>query len=96
MAGTCDFIDDERKVIVDFKSMSTKKDTKIKPYDEWLMQLGAYAGLYEHTDYECQNIVISTTEPGRIEVIKHDPEDIAAARREFHYIYEAFRCSKRL
>ena len=83
-------------VVTDFKTKATKPKQKLTPYSEWGMQLAAYAyGLQEFSSnpipigcLQLQNIVLSTTEPGRIEVIDWTDE-----RAE---LYQDFQACKRL
>jgi len=73
--------------ILDFKTKKTKEGEKVEAYDEHLLQLAAYAathygaGQLQHV--VAANLFISSTEPGRLEVVKHDKERMVAA-------YEAF------
>lgn len=55
----------EDLVIIDWKSQKTAPGKKVTFYDEWAMQLAAYA----HTPgIRLVSVVISRTEPGRIEL----------------------------
>jgi hypothetical protein len=57
------------RAIVDLKTQSTREGQKIKPYMEYGMQLAAYRnGIGPAPDDRLYNIIVSTTEPGRIEV----------------------------
>jgi hypothetical protein len=73
--------------ILDFKTKKTKEGEKVEAYDEHLLQLAAYAATHyspEHLKHVvAANLFISSTEPGRLEVVKHDKERMVAA-------YEAF------
>jgi hypothetical protein len=78
-AGTADVIFTYGKKgcgILDFKTRRTKEGKKVEAYVGQAMQLAAYAAAEfgENVLDKCllANIYISTTEPGRIEVIKHD------------------------
>lgn len=98
-AGTIDFLGKFRGIpcILDFKTKSTKPGEKIKPYYEWLLQLAAYMHMVPRTGVlPAFNIVISTTEPGRIEVIEHSKEDIMEAYKVFHHILMAYLNEKKL
>ena len=72
--------------ILDYKTRKTKVGEKVTPYDGQGMQLAAYAAAFYGVDelprVLAANVYISTTEPGRMEVCKH--EDLPA-------LYEAFR-----
>lgn len=87
-AGTADVLftyGKNGKGVLDFKTRRTKEDKKVEAYIGQAMQLAAYAaaeyGVEALDKVLLANIYISTTEPGRIEVIKHD-----SPRRH----YEAF------
>jgi hypothetical protein len=73
--------------ILDFKTKKTKEGEKVEAYDEHTLQLAAYAathygaGQLQHV--VAANLFISSTEPGRLEVVKHDKAKLVAA-------YEAF------
>lgn len=57
-------------VIGDWKTQATKPDEKIRSYPEHGLQLAAYASGLGLLGYvELWNIFISTTEPGRIEIV---------------------------
>lgn len=62
--------------ILDYKTKKTKPGEKVEAYQEHSMQLAAYAATYWGVDclddVLAANIFISTTEPGRFEVCKHD------------------------
>jgi hypothetical protein len=68
------------KGILDFKTKKTEPDKPVDAYPEFGMQLAAYAatqyGPNALPDVLAANVVISTTEPGRIEIVKH--ENLAA------------------
>jgi hypothetical protein len=78
-AGTADVLfrfGKNGRGVLDFKTRKTKEGKKVEPYDGQAMQLAAYAaaeyGVQHLDDVLIANIYISTTEPGRIEVIKHE------------------------
>ena len=72
--------------ILDYKTRKTRVGERVTPYDGQGMQLAAYAAAFYGAEalprVLAANLYISTTEPGRIEVCKH--EDLPA-------LYEAFR-----
>lgn len=77
-AGTADVLfryGKNGRGVLDFKTRKTKEGKKVEPYDGQAMQLAAYAaveyGTKELDDVLIANIYISTTEPGRVEVVKH-------------------------
>jgi hypothetical protein len=58
-------------VIIDWKTMSTKPGRKVTGYDSWGRQLAAYAeALGEPERTRLINVVLSTTEPGRLEIVE--------------------------
>lgn len=62
--------------VLDYKTRKTQVGKKVTPYDGQAAQLAAYAAAFygeEHLDRVLiANVYISTTEPGRMDVIKHD------------------------
>lgn len=59
-----------RDVLADFKGRRTKPNQRVVAYPEMGMQLAAYAnGLGILGKVKLWNVIISTTEPGRIEII---------------------------
>jgi len=63
-------------VILDYKTRKTKEGEKVTTYDGQGMQLAAYAvaqwGEAMLDKVTAANVFISTTEPGRMEVCKHE------------------------
>ena len=61
--------------ILDYKTRKTKPGEEVVAYDNQAMQLAAYAatywGAHNITRVLAANVFISTTEPGRVEVVKH-------------------------
>jgi len=74
--------------ILDFKTTKTKPDKEVEAYDEHTLQLAAYAATHYGADYLdrvlAANLFISSTEPGRMGVVKHDKGRLVEA-------YEAFK-----
>ncbi len=62
--------------ILDYKTRKTKPGEKVTAYDNQAMQLAAYAATYWGEENVgrvlAANVFISTTEPGRMEVVKHE------------------------
>lgn len=86
-AGRCDALFRYGKAgtgVIDFKTRKTQPGKEVTPFDGQGAQLAAYAACYFGVEAlpKCllANIYISTTEPGRMEVCKH--EDAPA-----HYDY---------
>ena len=75
--------------LVDIKTKSTKPNQKTSAYPEWQMQLAAYfAGLGLQPHIGCANLVLSTTEPGRIEFLRLKWDDFERAYKAFQAAYE--------
>ena len=74
--------------IIDFKTCKGKLEKK----DTWVQQIAAYhvakfkeMPTLNNTSIAGINIAISTTEPGRVEMIWHSPEDLEKAWRLFYH-----------
>jgi hypothetical protein len=84
--------------ICDFKTKKTKPDEKVEAYDEHLLQLAAYAATHygpQHLKHVvAANLFISSTEPGRLEVVKHDKEKMVAAYEAFCQMCAVWRFRK--
>jgi len=69
--------------ILDFKTKKTKEGEKVEAYDEHVLQLAAYAATHYGAEYlqhvVAANLFISSTEPGRLEVVKHDKARLVEA-----------------
>jgi len=98
-AGTADVLftyGNRGRGVLDFKTRKTTPKKKIEPYDGQAMQLAAYAAAeYGETDLDrilIANIYISTTEPGRVEVVKHD--DVRSHYRAFLHCCGIWRYTK--
>lgn len=86
-AGTTDLIargPHGERAIVDFKSKRTKPGKKIDLLDSHMMQLAAYSKAYwgDGGNYWA-NLYISTTEPGRVELVEYTEAQMEAAWRAF-------------
>ena len=84
--------------ILDFKTKKTKPDEKVEAYDEHVLQLAAYAATHygaEHLQHVvAANLFISSTEPGRLEVVKHDKAKLVAAYEAFCQMCAVWRFRK--
>jgi len=84
--------------ILDIKSRKTKPGEAVRAYDEHVFQLAAYAATHYGADILPQvlaaNAVISTTEVGRLEIIKHDPTRLTDAFRAFCAACDVWRFVK--
>src|SRR5690606_33309269 len=63
--------------VIDFKTRKTKPGVAVTSYDGQAMQIAAYGATYWgeenlHRLYGA-NVFISTTEPGRVEVVSYTP-----------------------
>jgi hypothetical protein len=88
-AGTTDAVMEDtsgNQGILDFKSRKTKPGQKCEPWDTEPMQISAYCmakfGLIQ-SDTIGANVYISTTEPGRIEIVKYRFPQLMQASRAF-------------
>lgn len=88
-AGTTDVVhrSAKGKGILDWKSKRTKKDEPVTPNETHPMQIAAYFVAAFNDSYfddpYCMNVYISTTEPGRVEVVKYDREELIEAYKDF-------------
>jgi hypothetical protein len=84
--------------ILDFKTKKTKEGEKVEAYDEHTLQLAAYAATHygaEHLQHVvAANLFISSTEPGRLEVVKHDKGKLVAAYEAFTQMCAVWRFRK--
>jgi hypothetical protein len=84
--------------ILDFKTKKTKEGEKVEAYDEHTLQLAAYAATHygaEHLQHVvAANLFISSTEPGRLEVVKHDKSKLVAAYEAFCQMCAVWRFRK--
>jgi len=99
-AGTVDIVGlgaNQEKFIVDWKTRKTKKGVKVTSYDFQIHQIAAYAATYWGEDQvdACQvhgaNAFLSSSEPGRFEVIKYSPEELKEAWGVFKSLCRIWR-----
>jgi hypothetical protein len=68
--------------VIDYKSRKTKPGKPCEPYDGEAMQIAAYAAAYwKEENLKCcwgANVYISTTEPGRVDLVMYRPEMLVA------------------
>ena len=95
-AGTVDLLykwGEGRLGILDWKTRRTYKGKKVKAYDGQDLQLAAYAqaayGADKLGEVMAANIVISTTEPGRMDVLRH--QDLPASWEAFQAVAATWR-----
>ncbi len=82
--------------LFDHKTQSTKKGEKIKKYPEWLYQLAACNILTCRQANRFFNTVISTTEPGRVELVEWKQEEIDHAEEVFLTMLKLFKLIKKI
>jgi len=87
-AGTVDIVGlgaNQEKFVIDWKTRKTKKGVKVSSYDFQIHQIAAYAATYWGADavdaeqVHGANAYLSSTEPGRFEVIKYSPSELKDA-----------------
>ncbi len=82
--------------ILDYKTRKTRKGEEVVAYDNQAMQLAAYGATYwgpENVErILAANVFISTTEPGRMEVVKH--EDLPRDWKAFRLVASLWRYQK--
>jgi hypothetical protein len=92
---------DGQQFIIDWKTRKTKPKVKVTSYDFQVHQIAAYGGTYfgEEEILEGRvygaNCIISSTEPGRFEVISYAPEELAEAWKSFVAACEIWRSLKK-
>ena len=88
-AGTTDVAhrSSRGKGILDWKSKRTKKDEPIYPSETHPMQIAAYfVAAFDDSQFDdpyCMNVYISTTEPGRVDVVRYDRDTLVEAYKDF-------------
>jgi hypothetical protein len=84
--------------ILDFKTRRTKEGEKIKPYDEHPCQIAAYHiakyGSIDENSIGC-NLYISTTEPGRVEAVWYDAEQLSVEWEKFKHTLAIWKILKK-
>ncbi len=91
--------------LIDWKTTKTFKDKKVRGYDEWFYQLSAQEKLVDYTYQDDKvdghkvekffNVVISSTEVGRVEVVEWSREDIDRGWLIFNAALTIFKESKK-
>jgi len=88
-AGTTDVVHTSHlgRGILDWKSKRTKKDEPIYPSETHPMQIAAYfVAAFDDSQFDdpyCMNVYISTTEPGRVDVVRYDRDTLVEAYKDF-------------
>lgn len=88
-AGTTDVVhcSPDNRGILDWKSKRTKEGEPIYPSETHPMQIAAYFVAAfndpEFNNCNCMNVYISTTEPGRVDVVRYDRDTLVEAYKDF-------------
>jgi len=88
-AGTTDVVHRSKrgKGILDWKSKRTKEGEPIFPNETHPMQIAAYyVAAFNDSEFDdalCMNVYISTTEPGRVDVVRYEREQLIEAYKDF-------------
>ena len=101
-AGTTDMLfeaADEQRGVLDIKTKKTREGESIYEPEQHAMQIAAYwqaewGKLYDYIipPIACgYNVYVSTTEPGRVEVVKHDDAKLREAWGAFKCCLELWR-----
>ena len=96
-AGTTDavMVRDGQQGILDFKSRKTKVGVKCEPWDTEPMQIAAYGVAKFLSVPTCgANVYISTTEPGRVDVVHYNHAELYAAWHAFRNMIELWQYLK--
>ncbi len=86
--------------VLDYKTRKTKPGKPVVGYDEQLLQIAAYSGTIHRERLELSqdvigcNLFISTTEPGRIDAIWYDPEQVKGAYHGFGHLVKFWQFVK--
>ena len=72
-------------IVIDFKTSAFDDADKKEGYDEYIMQLVAYArGLgFKEGEYRCANVLVSTSNPGLVKVVEYTPKQMETAWEKF-------------
>ena len=102
-AGTVDIVGkgpEGQNFIVDWKTRKTKKGVKVTSYDFQVHQIAAYGAAYFGEDRMMSegiygaNCYLSSTEPGRFQVISYSPDELRDAWEVFKRVCEVWRSLK--
>lgn len=78
----------------EFKTQGTKPGEPITTYDEWIMQIAAY-DFIDPSDYH-KAFVVSSTEPGRVDIWTYDAKEKQEAFKAFLGLREVFKFIKKI
>lgn len=96
-AGTTDilFRTDNTVGVLDFKSKRTTPGEKVEPIDVHAMQIAAYIdahwGITPRLPIEGYNVYISTTEIGRVEIVRYSQQELLGAFEDFKCLCHLWR-----
>jgi hypothetical protein len=98
-AGTVDFVGwakNRTPVVLDWKTRKTQPGKPVKPFDGQMMQIAGYGFCYwgEDTPFFGANVVISTTEPGRVEILRYTPAELKESMEAFKHLCCVWRHMK--
>jgi len=82
--------------LIDYKTQGTKEGKPVTRYKEWSYQLGGYDILLDGKPKRYGNLVISSTEPGRIEMKEWKQEEIDHGRDIFLTALKLYKLIKKL
>lgn len=94
--GTLDIFGtvDELSAVLDIKTTKTEPGKPTKGYETWGLQLAAYAYGISHPSAKLLNVVISSNEPGRVEIV--DWTDQSATLFDiFKHLFAVWKWSKK-
>ena len=73
-----------KNIVVDFKTSAFDDADKKEGYDEYILQLVAYAkGLGMREGFRCANVLVSTSTPGLVKIIEYTQEEMQTAWEKF-------------
>jgi len=85
---------DQGRYLYDFKTQGTKPGKPVNWYRDFIIQLGGYSLCDSYIGIRC--MIISSTEPGRIEVKEYTAQEIEFGQKAFRNLSELFRLIKEL
>ena len=88
-------VNDEREIVVDFKSKEFNSDTKLEIWDEQAMQLAAYAEGLGMSTYRAAICYVSVTVPGLAKVIEVEKDDLARGWKQFQALLAFWKAKNR-
>jgi len=93
--GKVDLHSRDLNFVLDFKTKSFGPTDKVQPYDEQFIQLAAYKeGLSMLLSARVLNVFISTTTPGLVRIVEHDPAKHEKWWSAFKSMFETWQILK--